>query len=59
MFRNPTEAKQAIEAGGAQADIGDIEKDMNQVSLGKSMEGSTYSRQNLKVFICHILESTN
>ena len=39
MFRNPTEAKQAIEAGGAQADIGDIEKDMNQVSLGKSMEG--------------------
>ena len=38
MFRNPTEAKQAIEAGGAQADIGDIEKDMNQVSLGESME---------------------
>ena len=36
MFRNPTEAKKAIEAGGAQADIGDIEKDMNQVSLGKS-----------------------
>ena len=35
MFRNPTEAKKAIEAGGAQADIGDIEKDMNQVSLGK------------------------
>ena len=59
MFRNQTEAKKAIEAGGAQADIGDIEKDMNQVSLGKSMEGSTYSRQNLKVFICHILESTN
>ena len=35
MFRNQTEAKKAIEAGGAQADIGDIEKDMNQVSLGK------------------------
>ena len=38
MFCNPTEAKKAIEAGGAQADIGDIEKDMNQVSLGKSIE---------------------
>jgi hypothetical protein len=36
MFCNPTEAKKAIEAGGAQSDIGDIEKDMNQVSLGKN-----------------------
>ena len=39
MFCNPTEAKKAIEAGGAQADIGDIEKDMNQVSLGKMEDG--------------------
>ena len=44
MFFNPTEAKKAIEAGGAQADIGDIEKDMNQVSLGKSIEDEGLDR---------------
>ena len=46
MFRNPTEAKKAIEAGGAQADIGDIEKDMNQVSIGKRNQNNIM----LKVF---------
>ena len=49
MFCKQTEAKKAIEASGAQADIGDIEKDMNQVSLGK--------RKNLfssvQVYSCH------